>query len=87
LSEVLTSGGSKVKFPEETENFHKTSQLHPVFHPTDTEGGVSRLKRPERKAGHSSPSSSEVKKIVDLCSQFPIRFPDVTLKNGLIQRF
>jgi hypothetical protein len=75
--------GSEVNFPEETENFLKTSQPHPVFHPMDTEGGVARLRLPERETGNSSPSSSEVKKFVGLCSQFPIRFLNVILMNGL----
>jgi hypothetical protein len=84
LVERFDKWGVRGQFPEETENFQKVFQPYPVFHPVDTEGGVPRLKRPEREAGHSSPSSSAVKTFAGLCSQFPVRFPNVMLINGLI---
>jgi hypothetical protein len=53
------------------------SGAHPASHPMGTKGSFPGLKRPEREADHSPPSSAEVKECVELYLHSPIRLHGV----------
>jgi hypothetical protein len=81
----LDDRGSKVRFPAGAGNFslhhhvQNGSGTHPASYPVGTRGSLPRVKRPEREADHSPPSSAEVKNAWSYTSTPPIRLYGVML--------
>jgi hypothetical protein len=69
--------------PGEVKNFHFSmssgSGVHPTYYPMGTGGSIPGVKRPGREAGHSPPTSAEVKKMWVYTSTSPIRLHGVVL--------
>jgi hypothetical protein len=68
----LDDRGSRFRFPAGAGNFslrHRVqngSRAHPASYPMGTRGSFPGVKRPEREADNSPPSSAEVKECVEL---------------------
>jgi hypothetical protein len=58
------------------------SGAHPASYPMGTRGSFLGVKRPERKADHSPPSSAKVKVCVGIYLHSPIRLHDVVLSSS-----
>jgi hypothetical protein len=80
-----TDQGSRVHFPVGAGNFSlhhcvlNSFGAHPASYQMGARGSFLGLKRPEREADHSPPSSAEVKECVDLYLHSPIRPHGVVL--------
>jgi hypothetical protein len=81
----LDDRGSTVRFPVGTGDFFLHHRLqngsgaHPASYPMGTRGSSLGIKRPEREADHSPPSSAEVKECVELHRYSLIRLHGVVL--------
>jgi hypothetical protein len=79
----LDDQGSRVRFPAGGGNFslhhrvHNGSETHPASCPIGTRGSFPWVKRPEREADNSSPSSAEVKNAWSYTSAPPLRLHGV----------
>jgi hypothetical protein len=73
----LDDGGSRVRFQAGAGNFslhHRVqngSGAHPASYRMHTKGSFTGVKRQEREADHSPPSSAEVKECVELYLHSP----------------
>jgi hypothetical protein len=80
----LENRRSRVRFPARSGNFfhHRVqndSGAHPASYPTGTRGSFPGVKRPEREADHSPPSSVEVKNEWSYTFTPPVRLHCVVL--------
>jgi hypothetical protein len=81
----LDDRGSRVRFPAGGGNFslhhrvQNVSGAHPASYPMGTRGSFPGVKRPEREADYSPPSSAEVKVCVEIYLHSPIRLHGMVL--------
>jgi hypothetical protein len=77
--------GSRVRLPAGAGNFYihhrvqNGSGAHPASYPMGIRGPFLGVKRPEREADHSPPSSADVKECVELYLHSPVRLHGVVL--------
>jgi hypothetical protein len=82
----LLAGRSVIRVPAEGGNFslhnrvHSVSEAHPASYLVGNRGSFPGVKRPEREADHSPPSSAEVKNAWSYTSTTPIHPHGVVLR-------